>query len=331
MNMILQLMVIQMIHSQHFDIYAASCIEDGGIVKYKFSDGTLEYQYKIPLDRPMYIEVKNGVLSATLREICCNNSGFIRISDNNHSLIATKTQNTLGRCAAHFCTVNDDVYCANYLSGNIVKLPNRVVFHHGHGKFPDRQEAPHPHFICEAPDGKLLVCDLGIDKIVVYTKELEKTNEITLPGGRGPRHLAIDKQTGYVYCANELSSSVTVLEYNVGNLCVKGEYNTLFQSSTNNFPAAIRLYNDILFVSNRGDNSVSVFKVYKDGLDLREVTPCGGVWPRDINIFGGYLLCANEMSDNISVFKIDDGKLKEYGHTELKKPVCVVGQMINGV
>lgn len=324
-------MVIRMIHSQHFDVYAASCAEDGGIVKYEFSKGQLKYEYKIHLDRPMYLEIKNDIISATLREAYGENSGFIRIKDNKNAFITTRPpQNTFGKCAAHFCTVGDAVYCANYLSGSVIKIPDKVVFHSGHGKNRDRQAAPHPHFICETPDSLLLVCDLGTDKIIVYTRELEKINEVTIGEGRGPRHLVVDKQTGYIYCANELSSSVTVLEYKEGYIHVLGEYSTLFKNNAENFPAAIRLYDNMVFVSNRGDNSVSIFKIYGDSLELCTVTPCGGIWPRDINIFGGYLLCANEMSDDISVFKIEKETLKNCSSIKLKNPVCIVGRTIGG-
>lgn len=318
-----------MVHSRHFSIYVASCTENGGIIKYHFFNGRMTEQYKIHLDRPMYIELSETGLNAILRKVFGENSGFLQIIDDGNSLKASEPLNTFGKCAAHFCTVKGDVYCTNYLSGSVVKLPNRIVVHNGHSLDPNRQSAPHPHFICKAFDGLFFVCDLGVDKIYIYTKDLDAVGKVSLNPGRGPRHLAINKKSQLVYCANELSSTVTVLKYKDKTLETFGEYSTLFTNTTDNFPAAIRLCDNRLYVSNRGDNSISIFEIKNQELVLRSVTPCNGNWPRDINIFGDFLLCANEMSNSISIFKINGYMLEQCGSVSIDKPLCIVGKTLN--
>ena len=75
-----------MTHNRHFSIYSASCVEDGGIVKYDLFNGALTDQYKIRLDRPMYLELSETGLNAVLRETFGENSGFVRVSDNGTEL-----------------------------------------------------------------------------------------------------------------------------------------------------------------------------------------------------------------------------------------------------
>ena len=68
---------------------------------------------------------------------------------------------------------------ANYAGSSVAVLPLRengalgpataVVQHSGHGIHPERQDAPHPHFIVLDLSGRYaLGPDLGLDRIVVY-------------------------------------------------------------------------------------------------------------------------------------------------------------------
>ena len=81
----------------------------------------------------------------------------------------TKPQSTKGIVACHLAESDGSIYCVNYLSGSVIKMPDTVDTHSGHGINPKRQDAPHTHYVCESPDGKyIFVTDLGIDKIFVY-------------------------------------------------------------------------------------------------------------------------------------------------------------------
>ena len=67
--------------------------------------------------------------------------------------------------------------------------------------------------------------------------------------------------------------------------------------------------NQFVYASNRGHQSIAVFKVEEDGaaLSLVEIVDCGGDWPRDFNISNDdqFLVCAHEVSGNVALFERD--------------------------
>ncbi len=322
-------MVTQMTHNQHFDfdVYIASCHEKGGIYKYSLTNEGMSFLYKKTLDRPMYLKVSNNIIYATLRRTYGVNGAFLTLEDNGTDINILNSTDTNGEIPAHFCVSDSNVYCTNYISGNVSKLPDKIVTHVGSSIVAHRQESPHTHYVCETYDGYLLVVDLGLDKIFTYTKELEKVAEIKLKPGRGPRHLIFSDDNKFVFCANELSSTVTVFLYCDGKLHFLSEHNSIKEYNSENFPAAIRYSNNKLYVSNRGHNSISVYTVLDEKIELSNVISCEGNWPRDINIFGNKLICTNEKSNNVVVFKINDNNLEPIVNIEgIIQPICVDGK-----
>jgi 6-phosphogluconolactonase len=85
-----------------------------------------------------------------------------------------------------------------------------------------------------------------------------------------------------------------------------------------------------VYVSNRGHDSVAVFKVDEATGHLTAVgyQSTGGKVPRNFGIdpTGKFLIAANQNSNNVVVFAIDDktGMPKPTGHeVQVPKPVCV--------
>ena len=84
-----------MIHSQHYNIYIASCTEDGGIYRYNLTDdGKLMFVDKISLDRPMYMTTENDkmyvVLRAPFKEN--NESGVVTLKINEDGSLSDISQ-----------------------------------------------------------------------------------------------------------------------------------------------------------------------------------------------------------------------------------------------
>lgn len=86
-----------------------------------------------------------------------------------------------------------------------------------------------------------------------------------------------------------------------------------------------------LYGSNRGHNSIALFKIDGDTglLTLIGHEPTQGSTPRNFTLdpTGTYLLAANQDSGKIVVFRIDPetGRLTPTGHTvAVSMPVCVV-------
>lgn len=315
------------------NIYIASCVKGGGIYHYTLSENNvLDFCEKTTLDEPMYMIIRNEKMYILLRQPDekTNFSGELSIDiDGTGKLFApSRIISTKGVVACHLEVSDDNIYAVNYVSGSVIKLPDTLVTHSGHGLHKVRQAAPHTHFVHVSPDGKyIFVTDLGLDKIFVYDKDLKLVSEVSVPSGHGPRHLAFSSDGKIVYCVNELGSSVSIFSYSDGELKLQNTISALPKDfSGDNISAAIRIKDNYLYVSNRGHNSISVFEI-KDSYNivLKECVDCGGNSPRDFNIIDDVLICTNEKSDNVTVFKLNNYIPEIISESELNipSPLCV--------
>lgn len=91
--------------------------------------------------------------------------------------------------------------------------------------------------------------------------------------------------------------------------------------------SAIRLYGGFLFAANRGDDSIAMYEIQKDGtLALCCIKKTGGRTPRDFQIFSDYLVVANQESDSLTVLHINrkEKRLERTAiHADVIKPTCV--------
>ena len=91
--------------------------------------------------------------------------------------------------------------------------------------------------------------------------------------------------------------------------------------------SAIRLYGGFLFAANRGDDSIAMYEIQKDGmLTLCCIKKTGGRTPRDFQIFSDYLVVANQESDSLTVLHINrkEKRLERTAiHADVIKPTCV--------
>ena len=212
------------------------------------------------------------------------------------------------------------LYTAQYGDGTVSEfsldeagMPGepRVFYQTGCGKDPERQGGPHAHFAGFTPDGEcLMTVDLGLDAVFFYPWKAgegiaDAPVPVHVPAGEGPRHLIFAPEGDRFFVANELGS--TVSRFLLSGECT-GTVSTLLQEPPmQNWPGAIRLAPDgrYLLISNRGDDSISVFAVEPDALKLIRTTGCGGHWPRDF-VFtpdGKFVITANERSGNLASFR----------------------------
>lgn len=215
-----------------------------------------------------------------------------------------------------------------------------ISSHSGHSINPDRQDAPHIHFSSFTPDKKyILSVDLGIDKIVVYefkNNEITQRNDLSysFPEGTGPRHIAF-LNNSYTYVLSELTSEIFVLKYvdNENNLFENIQTISALSPDYNKSKsgAAIRIHpnNKFLYTSDRGNNSISLFSILTDGtLKYVNTFSTHGDSPRDFNIdpSGEFLFCANEKSDNVSIFAINkqSGELSFVDSPKVYSPTSIV-------
>lgn len=315
-----------------FHVYIASCTSDGGIYHYLCKDGKLQFREKTHADRPMYLTVAEDRLYAVLRKPFgdSENSGVCnwKIGRDGSLSELSEVVSTGGHVACHLTVAQNRIYAANYLSGSVVMLPEGVVRHHeGKGPHPARQEAAHTHFVGMTPDGRyLLAVDLGADMIFVYDPDLTLRHQIPMPAGHGCRHLAWSEDGKYAFCVNELASTVSTLRYEQGMFTLLDTVSALPENCrVENTAAAIRVDGENIYVSNRGCDNLAVFTHREGKLSQPVFVDSEGIGPRDFYVHGGYLFCANQSSDCVSVFACNGGKLQsENMHLQIPTPLCVV-------
>ena len=220
--------------------------------------------------------------------------------------------------------------------------PPAIRFRHtGTGPNEERQEAPHPHSVFFSPDGQyLFVCDLGMDKVMVYTRgpeahEWSAHDAISLEPGAGPRHLAFHPSGKAVYVVNELNNTVTRLSYEEPGKLVRLESITTLPASYTeiSWTAEVLVSPDGRFVyaSNRGHDSIAIFRIDEQTGELHAAghVSTRGKTPRNFALTpdGQWMIAANQESDSIVLFRMDSQSgLPVYAGVEssVSQPVCVL-------
>lgn len=294
------------------EFFILSCAETdagGGIYKCRITDnGRIGHIKYLPCAKPMYAVVNGNRLHVLLRSPFRSsvNSGYFSCKSDLSD--CSEIKNTIGQCACHLA-VDNDVYIANYLSGNVVKNCEDFKKHMGCGVNAVRQEKAHTHFVTFSPDKKyVLCCDLGLDTVFVYDRNLKPVSSEKVPDGYGVRHAVFSRDGKFLYSANELIPSVSVFGYGNGSLTYLKTVE-LFCGKENSTAAAIRLDESKLYVSVREENKIFVLQVNGEELKPEKTFACGGDSPRDFDIIGNYIVCANENSDSVTVIEKTSGKL----------------------
>jgi 6-phosphogluconolactonase len=224
--------------------------------------------------------------------------------------------------------------------GSLSEMMQRMQ-HTGSGPFPERQTEAHAHSAKFDQTGKFLYsADLGTDEFIIYNsvagdKPYTPASQpfVKLPPGSGPRHFDFSSDGNYIYLINELNSTITVL-IRYGNIWkpIQTIKTLPKEFKGENWCADIHLSADGRFVygSNRGHNSISVFKrdQVSGRLEIIQTASVEGSWPRNFALdpTGMFLLSANQKSNDITVFKIDQltGMLRYTGiKVSNESPVCL--------
>jgi len=246
-----------------------------------------------------------------------------------------------------------NLFIANYSSGSLSVFPlnkdgsigalSQHIQDSGTGVNKERQEGPHVHMAALSPNEKyLLYTDLGTDKVNVMRYKASKTPPLTpadpayvkVNDGNGPRHLTFSADGKYVYLLQEIGGFINVYNYDNGSLKQVQSLDMKTPEMKGNVgSAAIHLSPDgrFLYASNRGNgNDIVEYAVSPDNGQLTFVsrTPSLGKGPRDfiIDPTGNYLLIANQVGNNIVVYKLDAATGKPtyvISRLELGSPVCL--------
>ena len=176
---------------------------------------------------------------------------------------------------------------ANYSSGGVAVLPvgaagtlaPPVQVYALPGKPRPRhrnrqQESSHPHDIVFDPSGRFVVVpDKGLDRVFVFRFDA-KAGRISPAGegfvdardGSGPRHAAFHPRLPILWVLNELDSTLTVYRWDgrTGGLAPLDVLSTLpgtYAGDTSTSEIAFDALTGTLYVSNRGHDSLTMFRV----------------------------------------------------------------------
>lgn len=276
-----------------------------------------------------------------------------RILDKSGKLELINQQATVGAAPCHLTIDGTGRYVlvANYLGGKTVVFPVGedgrlqerccLVQHEGSGPNEERQEASHAHSVNLSADNRYAyVADLGTDRIWIFrfddaTGQLTPTSPAyaTVSPGGGPRHFDLAPSGKFAWANNELTSTVTTFRRNVqsGHLEPIHEVSTLpteYDGRKSTAECRVHPNGQVVYVSNRGHDSIAVYSVASDGnLSLRQIEKTGGKEPRNFFIMpsGKWLLAENQNSDSVVVFSVDeDGLLSQTSHSvTVGRPVCI--------
>lgn len=201
----------------------------------------------------------------------------------------------------------------------------------------ENQDNAHVHYTDLTPDRRLVVCDLGTDRVYTYDVSekgtLSEVAQYVAEPGTGSRHIVFHPTNQFAYLFGELDSTVTVLAYNAAD----GSFEQVQKVSTlpdgfNEFNggAAIRISEDGRFVyaSNRGHDSIAVFATSEDGRKVERVQLISteGEIPRDFDLdpTEKFVVVANQNTDNLTLYRRDEKTgLLEMIQKDVYAPECV--------
>jgi 6-phosphogluconolactonase len=281
-------------------------------------------------------------------------SAFAVEADRSLKFLNAKSSEGEGPCHISIHKSGAFAVVSNYSGGVLTVLPIgkngrlgaavQVIRYQGTGPCKGRQEKAHAHSFTFAPDfSRGFACDLGSDKVMLYRFDSGAKAPLVPRGfaaalpGYGPRHGVFHPGGKIVYVLNELKSAVDVFTLSGDSPAGEGFERVQTVSSLprrggkESIAAALRLGADgkFLYASNRGHDSIAVYKVSPGGLlELADLVPSGGRHPRDFipDPRGNFLIVLNKDSDNLVVFKINrrTGLLKKEREYAALSPTAVI-------
>lgn len=349
LSLLITIFTISFGSSQNIEMYLGT-FTDGdseGIYKLQFDtiQGTLsDLKLIAKAESPSFLAFSpdRNFLYATCRE----NDGIVsafKINDDNLQLLNSVDSHGASPCHVAVNNEGTKIAVSNYGGGTMAlfninsdgSLTEALqVF-----KQSTDEEASHAHS-AQFIDDNLFVADLGRNAVFKYQKnnvgdgyKLKTESIVSMQPKAGPRHFTVTKDHKFFYIINELNSSVTVAKHTNNGFKLVENISTLDDDfKGESYCADIHLSPDeqFLYGSNRGENSIVVFKRHLITGKLKKIQNISveGDWPRNFTIdpTGNYLLVGNRRTNNIGIFSINKrtGKLKFSNSFNAPSPVCLL-------
>lgn len=271
------------------------------------------------------------------------------------SLTLLNKQNSGGENPVYLTTSKNNQFIinGNYTAGSVSVFTTnqdgslnpyeQLIQFEGSSTNKRRQDQSHIHAAVFSPDDEYIFFpDLGADKIHAFKfnkherqplKAVDSCQYTAIPGS-GPRHLTFHPNNKFAYCIEELSGTVTAFEYETGKLDSIQRIHSYSKLQDEYNSADIHISPDGLFLyaSNRWDNenTIAIFSINQQHGTLRLVghQSTFGDQPRNFTLdpTGNFLIVANQVTNNIVVFKRDikTGLLTQTGKdVKVPNPACL--------
>lgn len=289
-------------------------------------------------------EVRDGDSGGGIAAFVCDASGHLEQIDQKSSMGGDP-------CHLSIDPEGKFLLASNYGNGSLAGYPlaadgrmqalTSFVQHGGRGIDPMRQKGPHVHSaVLDAGARNAYVSDLGLDQVVRYPLASDGTVQAgarvttRLKPGAGPRLMCFDSTCRFAYVINELDNTIVSFERDEsGDLIELAALSALPDDFADaSYCAHIALSGDdrFLYASNRGHDSIAVFRVEEaGGLAPVQYQPSLGGHPRHFALApdGCHLLVANRDGNNVVVMARDpvSGALTPTGaEIQVPAPVCVL-------
>jgi 6-phosphogluconolactonase (cycloisomerase 2 family) len=113
---------------------------------------------------------------------------------------------------------------------------------------------------------------------------------------------------GDLFVSDELSSTLSRYRRDVAGRLrwIEAVSTRETDDGAENYPSELVLGPGVVYLANRGRDTIAVIDVTGPRLELVQEQPCGGAFPQHLAGLGGQLLCANRQSDTITALPIDE-------------------------
>lgn len=263
---------------------------------------------KIVSSKPVIEAIKPSYL------VDYNTLSYLHSKDNLQYVKIDDKDILLTEGAAHlsYDSKNNNFYTSHYHDG-LLKVIGRKNGYWEVSQSIKFSDHSHIHFAKYIESIDLVgVCDLGDDKVFLYENidgNLKLKTFYKFEDGVGPRHFIENKELNIIYVINELKPSVSILKYENEELVLLDHIELIEGAGS-----AIRITKDnkFLYAAVRFTNYIFGFKIKENGLlDIIQKVHTKGDHPRDFNLVlnDNYLLVANMKSNNLTLFKVVNGRL----------------------
>lgn len=315
-------------------------------------NGEMILVYNQCLD-PAFIRISGRTLYAGCE---FTDNAYFAAYDINQDDGSLRLKNTLSVPGSGLCEINyfgNHLFGAEFWSGNVISCSLKedgsigemksYIQHVGSSIHPVRQKSPHVHSVYPDRSGRfLLACDLGCDRVYCYHINDDSTltpNElcpyITVPAGKGPRHLVFSKDNRFAFLNTEITDEVFTIRFNeeTGEMtllgCVSGQYPE-FTGLSKIAEIILSPDGNFLYTTHRVADYISQYSIDHETGAVKRIAQYEsfGKGPRSISISpdGRLMAVANRESNKVVVLNVNsqDGSLGEKTWESIvPEPCCV--------